>query len=440
MRIACLWFEKPAPTSELAELFLRFSPQICLRQDRAIFVEIGRCRHLYSEDSFSLRALSLLRRYHQTARLHVGNDVTDSLALALYQKEDVDQLPLEALVEFADPFKRDEILRKEVHQLIFSFQDLGVRKLGAFKTVPVGELVSRFGVLGRFVHQRAHLKSFIDWPLWKPAEVIVEKKEFPYFEFYGELDPLLFEMKTQLDRIFARLFARRLRATKLELQVRCEKISTHPDFLRVLVFDFFAPQGSSQGTLRILKERLAREFERRPVRSPIEELQIKVLKAAPFEGGQKNIFNKDEEKFEQLYSVHNQLVEILGHDNVFQAQLTEDRRPEKSWRKNFDSPHEKEEISFDLTALIPPRPTYLCRIPVRIQISAGHIQIQDRRYKILHWDSQVEKISGAWYENPSSSLTNVYDRCYSEVEIEGHQRICVFQTPQRQFYIHGYYG
>lgn len=440
MRVACIWFEQPVPAAKLAELFLRFSPQICVRKDRAIFVEVGKCSGLYSEPSFLARAQILLRKNGYSARIRIASDVTDSLALVKYQVDEVDQLPLMALIEFADPFDRDPILQKSVLNLIIAFQDLGIKTLGQFKRLPVGELVSRFGIVGRHCHSRVRFSDLVGWPMWRPEEIIVERKEFPYFEFYGELDPILFELKSQLDQIFARLFARRKRAMRLQVEIKCEKLSTHPNNMRTLDFDFFTPQSNTKGTLRIVKERLSREFEKRPVLSPIEAIQTKVLRTVEANPGQKNIFNDDEEKLEQIHSIHNQLVELLGKENVYQAVLTEDRRPERSWKKQHDAPHEEDSKTIDLSEVIPERPTYLFRRPIKVEITAGYIHINKQRYRILNWDNQVEKITGGWFEKPIPEIANTFDRNYYQVVIEGHQQITVFETTSREFYLHGYYG
>jgi hypothetical protein len=438
--VACIWFARPAPTARFAELFLRFSPQICLRGEQALFIEIGKCQNLYSEAGFLMRAAKLLQRMNLSAVIKVGQDLPESLVLAKYNGDSLEALPLEALLEMADPFLRDENLRKSVQVLIESFRNLGIQTLGHFKKIPVADLIGRFGVVGRFCYQRVRLESFVTWPLWQPEEIILERKEFSYFEFYGELDPILFELKNQLDSVFARLFARKKRLMKLQVVIACEKISTHLNPVRTLDFEFFAPQSLVKGTLRILKERLSREFEKNPILSPIESVQTKVLKAVPFEGGQKNIFNTDEEKLEQLHSIHNQLIEMLGKESIYQAELTEDRRPERSWVKRLDRPHEPSDNLVDLTDVIPERPTYLCRQPVKIEVTAGYVHINKRRYKILHWDDQIEIISGGWFENPLPEIKNSFDRTYSQVEIEGHQKISVFQTTNCAYYLHGYYG
>ncbi len=440
MKVACLWFDVDVPVSKLAELFWRFSPQIALRGNRAIFIEIGKCSRIYSEESFKIRSEILLKRNGYRAHLGIGTDITDSLLKALFKTKNINDLPLIALLELADPFDRDFVLRKSVQNLINSFQDLGIKTLGQFKRIPASELLSRFGIVGRHCHNRAQQLDLVTWPQWRPEETIQERKEFPFFEFYGELEPILFELKSQLDKIFARLFSRRKKLMKLQVQISCEKISIHPHNVRVLEFDFYTPQSSSKGTLRILKERLTREFEKRPILSPIEMIESKVLRTVATNEGQKNIFDNVEEKMEEIYSIHNQLIELLGKENIYQAVLTEDRRPEKSWRKKYDNPHEVVIRIPKIAGVIPERTTFLCRYPIKIEVTAGYVHIKKKKYRILNWDNQVEIITGGWYEKPNVEVKNIFERYYYHVELEGHQKISVFETPAREYFLHGYYG
>lgn len=454
MKVACILFLEDLNDLSIfrvAENFLKFSPQIALSGDRALFIEIGKCSRLYSEESFIRRVKYFLNKHGLKAQISLGREATEALALAKYNVSDEGLLPLMSLLEFADPFFRDQDLQKSVAKLIANFEDLGVTQISQFKKLPLGELIARFGVLGRFLHHRVHYKDQLHWTLWKPEELITEKKDFLHSGYDGNLEPLMFDLKILLDNVFIRLKRRSRQVTQLELQIQCEKLSVHPNYLRTLVFDFFAPQTIIKGTLKILMERLTREFERNPIKSPIESMQLKVLKSVAFDGGQKNLFNNDEEKFEKIFSVHNQLVEMLGKDNVYQVKLTQDRRPERSWVKEFGKPHERlskkadnETEEFDITELIPERTTYLCRRPIKIDVTAGYIHIRKRRYKILHWDNQIERINGGWYENPGPEIPDTikdsFDRTYSEVTIENHQRLSIFQTPTKDFFLHGYFG
>lgn len=439
MRVACILLNTKIPISRIAEHFLRFSPQICVSKE-ALFVEIGRSKSLFDESIFVSKAKRLLKKLNIEAEVRIAKDITDSLAFARFRCDELKKLPLNSLHDFTDPFDRDPALRKSVQNLINSFQNLGIKNLDQFVQLPVSDLISRFGIVGRFCYQRVRGETLVNWPNWKPDEIIFERKEFSYFEFYGELEPILFELKSQLDLIFLRLFVRGKRAQKMEIEIKCEKISTHPNYIRKFNFNFFAPQGSTKGTLRIFKERLTKEFEKNPILSPVEAVQTTVIKSVHYEGGQKNIFSNEEEKTEQINSLHNQLIEILGIENVFQAELVEDRRPEKSWVKRFDRPHEAQEKPVNVSDVIPERPTYLLKKPIRIEITAGFAHIRKKRYRILHWDNVVEKITGGWFEKPTEELKNVFDRNYYHVEIEGHQRITVFETPNREYFLHGYYG
>ncbi len=437
-KVACIWFYEPAPTQTLAELFLRFSPQICILNDKAIFIEIGKSKNLFNEEEFLIETNKLLLLAGRKAKVTFGFDITDSLVLAKYNHSSIDAAPLTALLDLADPFQSDQHLKKNILKMINTFQDLGITTVSQFKRLPVGDLIARFGIVGRFVYQRIHLSDFTNWPLWKPEEIIEETKEFSYFEFYGELDPIIFELKSQLDLVFERLRSRNTRVMKLRVQVRCERNSNHPNFLRTFDFDFFAPQSLVKGTLKILRERLAREFEKCPVRSPIEAIKTTVQKTTPFNNGQKNIFNDDEEKTEQLYSVHNQLAELVGKENVYQAELTEDRRPERSWIKNFDRPHQAADLNQDFVQTLPSRVPILCDHPIKVDITAGFIHINKNRYKIREWGHQIEKIVGGWSELAQTELKHTYNRSYSLVLLEDGRKLYVFQTPDRNFFLHGY--
>ncbi len=438
--VVCIWFHKAAPVKELAEYFLRFSPQISVREERALFVEIGKCKKLYSENTFLARTAVILKRTSQEASVAIGQDITDSLCFAKFGKTTVDELPLVALIDFVDPFGRDDVLRKAILKMVSTFSDLGIKTLKDFKKIPVGNLIERYGVVGRFAHQRVSMSDFISWPLWQPEEVISEKKDFASCEFYGELEPILFEMKGQLDRIFSRLYARNKKAMALKVQIQCEKFSTTPKPMRIFNFQFFAPQGSTFGTLKILRERLAKDFEKEPVRSPIQSVQITVLKTVSFTGGQKNVFDNTEEQIEQIHSLHNQLIEMIGKENIYQAELTEDRRPERSWRKVYGTPHLAQQNAPELKGVIPERATYLCRYPIKIEVTAGFVYIKKKRYRILQWHKNIERITGGWFEKPEAEIKNTYDRNYYQVELEDHQKVSIFETPTREFFLHGYYG
>jgi hypothetical protein len=176
------------------------------------------------------------------------------------------------------------------------------------------------------------------------------------------------------------------------------------------------------------------------VRSPILSIKTTVTGTIDFEGGQKSILDNTEERMEQIHSLHNQLVELVGVDNIFHAEITEDRRPERGWKKTQGSSHEPPREIPELLGRIPERATYLCRYPVKIEVTAGYVRIKKKKYRILQWGQNVERISGGWFEKPQTQIQNTFDRNYYYVELEGFQKVTIFETPEREFYLHGYYG
>ena len=77
---------------------------------------------------------------------------------------------------------------------------------------------------------------------------------------------------------------------------------------------------------------------------------------------------------------------------------------------------------------------------MKIEVTAGHIYINKRRYRIHHWENQVEKISGGWFEKPVPEIQDTFDRNYFQVELEGYQKILIFEGSNLEFFLHGYYG
>ncbi|MBC7740904.1 MAG: hypothetical protein H7061_01825 [Bdellovibrionaceae bacterium] len=440
-----MYFKNLTPLLQVAELCLRFSPQICLGKS-AVFIEIGKCHRLYSEEGFILRVRVTLRRLGFEAQIAVGSDITDAFVRAKYATDDTDQLPLVALVDWADPFEKEVVLQKNVHKMIEAFSRLGVKNLKQFKSIPLAELVSRFGSISILCMQRLRGEVAMPWPYWKPEEIIIERSEFPYFEFYGELEPLLFKLKEQFDRIFQRVWARNLRVQKMQVRIFCETNSQSPSPFRHFEFDFLTPQSTTKATLNIVKERLARDFEKTPVITPIEALETKVLTTTPGSIGQKNLLHNHEEQLEQFHALMGQLAEVHGRENIFHAALTEDRRPERSWKKIENTlalDEKKLALKINLTPIdpatkVPLRPTHLVR-PEKIEITLGFVLIRQKKFKILMRSEFVERITGGWSEGIEAQSRS-FERNYYQYELEGAPTISVFETPDKKFYLHGYYG
>ncbi len=434
MTVACLYFTDAAPLQTLqkiAEALMRLSPQICLGNS-ALFIEIGKCHRLYSPQGFLLRVQAILKRFNCSAKIALGRNISDALVKAKYSIQTITELPLTALIDYADPFGADLILQKNVQKMISAFTHLGIKNLNQFMQIPLSELVNRFGVVSVLCVQKLRHEIIEPWPFWKPADVIFEKSEFPFFDFYGELEPILFKLKEQLDRIFQRLWARNLRLQRLHVRVFCETNSQNQIPFRHFEFEFITPQSTVKSTLTIIKERLIKDFEKNPAKTAIEALETKVLLTVPDVTGQKNLLHNFEEQLEQFHALISQLAEAHGVEHVFQAELTQDRRPERSWKKTktVGLSSLQRVVSADK---VPLRPTHLVK-PEKIEVTAGYVHIRKKKFRILSWSDFVERISGDWLEKIS------YDRSYYQIELEKAPTISVYATAEKHFYLHGYFG
>lgn len=439
MNVACLWFEATAPTEQIAELCLRFSPQIALRRDRAVFIEIGKCHRLYSRAGFLARLRVVLRRLGLTGRVGFGFEVTDALLRARYRTDDTGRLPLTALHLLADPFDRDPVLQPYIEKMISAFGDLGVATLAQFQALPPGGLAARFGPAALLCRQRCRAETPLSWPYWAPAEVISEKTEFGCFEQHSNLEPLLFELKKQLDLIFPRLYARGRRLQKLRVRIFCEVNSVNPEPFREFTFDFLFPQGATRGALAIVKERLYRDFQEKPVRTPLEGIECLVLETVPGHAAQRHLLHRHDEIAEQRAALLAQLTEAHGPGKIFQAELVEDRRAECSWRPVSTRPRP---LRSNLE--LPLRPTHLAEpepLPVQRSEAGSRVYLHGHWHRLTARSHrhEAELISGGWQEDPAD-LENSYHRRYHRFELADGTRLWVYQDAEGDYFLHGYFG
>ncbi len=435
MRVACILFSHEVKLAEFAETCFRFSPQIALREPDALFIEIGKCKTLYSEDRFLARVQVLLRRFNYQAQIEIADTLPKSLTFARHpQKEclprDFEELPLDALYDFGDPLRSDPIAQKSIRKMIEALERIGLKKIGDFRKLPTHQLPSRFGSLGLFCRQQMEEQAQFSWPHWTPPEILSEHSDLSPSEFCSHLEPLLFQAKELLDRVFSRLRGNCLRADRVQFSITLERHSRVKSPLRSWIFELILPQGSTHGFLPILQERLNRDLEVEPLESSVIAMKIDILSSSIGRDAQKNFFHSQEEHQEKMGSFFSQMEEFLGKGHVFWTAVNEHRFPEKSWNK-LRNPQNPEEKKTNLDHRYPQRPTRIFQSPIPVTVIGNRIALKKRSLKIHRW-SRVERISSDWInETPS--------RNYYCVELEGGTTLWVFTDPSHHSFIHGYY-
>jgi hypothetical protein len=430
LRVACIWFSTPTDLTNFAEACLRFSPQIAIRGQQAVFIEIGKSHTLFSEEAFLKRVQVLLKKFELRASGAVRSNVIDALLAARYATDLLVKIPLEGLHLVIDPFAVSRDASKAVDRMIHSLEQLGLRTLEDFFNLPIHELPSRFGAPGLLCRQHLERPN-LTWPKWSPREVIEESVELSYDDYCSTLEPLLFKAKILLDRLFARLRGRGLRLTRLHSRFELEKFSTVKKPVHEWDFDLMLPQGSTSGVVPILQERWDRDLQRTPLETSVLKIQFIVTETTTGYEGQKNFFHDRDDQEERMNSVASHLAESLGRDKVFRVSLIEDRIPEKSWKRKIDS---KKETPVDLTDQIPLRPTRLLNAPQPIEVTREQVKFRNRFFTIERW-SEAESISVHW-------LDRLQARRYFTIDIIEGPSLWVYQdkaNDEAQYYLHGYF-
>jgi hypothetical protein len=427
MRVACILFSHEVELAAFAQACIRFSPQIALRNPNIIFIEIGKCRSLYSELSFTARIQVLLRRFNSQAQIEIADDIPTSLAFAIYKVKNVDDLPLIAISEFVDPFFSDIEGRKSIGKMIDALMRLGIHRISQFKTLSAHEFPSRFGKLGLFCRQQVERSRQVHWPYWSPPEIVFERYELLSSEFCSDLDPLLFMTKTVLDRVFSRLRGMFLGADQIKFTLELEKYSPFECTEREWTFELITPQSSTSSFLPILRERLNWDLSRNPIKSPVIAITVEVPATSMKQDAQRNLFHSRDDFRELMSSFFGQLEEFLGKGQVFWSTVTEERFPEKSWKKK----KLPEPQTLHLAQRYPQRPTRLLTPPMPVTVIHNRMIIKGRSFKIKNWSS-VERLSPDW-------LNEVPSRNYYRVEVDEGPLLWLFSDSSHHYFLHGYY-
>ncbi len=418
MKVACLLFESPAPTQEVAELCYRWSPQIAVSSE-AVFLEVSRCGRLYSERTLLLRLTALAKRYQIPGRVAMAEDIPTALAKARYQMEKKENFPVESLQDYLSPFGRTS----ELEKMLRSLYRAGIGTLGDFARIPRRMLASRFGKEALLAANLVADASLIPWPRFQPEEKILERLEIEEARPLENLEPLFFLLKSVTDRAVGRLHGRGLRAARIEVRIFMEKSSVVKETLRSFMLDFPVPQSSLTGFFLVLRERLDRECAKTPLLAPLTAIELEVVDTVPGSFFQRNFFHTDDVQKESWESLLLRLQERLGKEKFFYADPIATHRPERNYKLSLEKPK-------DFLPPVAARPTRLFPVPEPIRrIDHMLIGLRNNKKWRVEKESGPEKISGDWWRLP-------FAREYFRVKTKEGETLWIFSSKGR-WYLHG---
>ncbi len=170
MKVLCLYFGNCPQLKNIAELFYSLTPQISLRGNEAIFLEISKGHRLLSEESFSKRALVILRKFSLAPRYAIAEDPGTALAFCKFFTLKKNILPVESLHCYLDPFKTSSDYEETFLKMIPHLRRLGIKSVTDFLRLSPCTLPSRFTPVALHLFMRLQNPAAFPWPPLFPEE------------------------------------------------------------------------------------------------------------------------------------------------------------------------------------------------------------------------------------------------------------------------------
>lgn len=425
MRIVCVKLPKHSDAQAIAEIFYRATPQIRLRHNDAIFLEVSKCQHMYSETTFIKRAHITLKRIGVTAELAVADDISTALSLATFPVITKESLPIDSLVYYADPLaqypEQHGLILKAIHLL----KSLRVRTVTDFLNIPSYEISPRFGPILLMAYQRLQGQHAIPWTEFKPREIVEEIHEFDLAYPPRDLEPVYFTLRPLLDKIYLRLRGRGQRVRQFNIILQQEYATRKSPQTYEVPIIIQLPFVSVKTIFQIAKEKLDAVVQRKPLEHPIVKISLVVTEEAPYLTSQRDIFDqKKEETSESFFHLVSRLATKLGPDGAFFAHIKENYLPERTW---FRVPEKT--ITAVQESHIPERPLRVLKDPLSIFIQDNRIVHNRVHYEIKEWKNQEVLLSN-WWEISGG------ERVYYKLVTHTGDNFWVFKNKE-QYYLHG---
>jgi len=420
MRVICIMLSPGVDVQHLAECTLRFSPQVAVGE-HWIFLEVGKCKNLYSEETVFKRLRVMLQRFGLFGQLAIAGDLPTALSFARHRTKSLNDLPVNALKDFFDPFRYNSSLDK----MLIHLEKLGIYTIEDFIKLPRRTLVTRFGKEGLWAAQRLTEADRIVWPHFKVQEKIHESLIVSTAP--AALEALLFYIKTLTDRVASRLLGRGERVSKFSLRLHQEKFSHVQKPTREFIFELPLAQSAGVSLLSIIRERLNVSLSREPLQSEVELVELGVLDTIPLKTSQRDFLNRDEEECEAWAGLIGRLEERLGQGSAFMAQPCESYLPEKSWSRqlpSIDVKNQKNEMPHPL------RPLRIFKNPLPLERDGAKLWARNQSWHIQSILGP-ERLREEWWRLGT-------ERDYYQIQTQSGEKLWVFQrSNQSGLFLHG---
>ncbi len=198
---------------------------------------------------------------------------------------------------------------------------LGLSTLGEVAALPAGAVSARFGHEGTLA---AQLARGADDSIFTPDALPEVLHEAVALDWPAEaLEPLLFALKTAVDRLCARMQGRKLAAVRLTVRLDLERVET-----ATVALILARPSAQSRLLVELIRHRLTDLT----VRRPISALSVTIDESCADDGRQLNLGDAPAGEA-ALEVVLSRLQSALGEEALFGVELVDTHRPEAAWKE-----------------------------------------------------------------------------------------------------------
>ncbi|MGQ0508292.1 MAG: Y-family DNA polymerase [Myxococcaceae bacterium] len=315
-------FQPPAEEaalSSLGEALMAVTPAFQLSSPDGLWLDASAASLCGGEEGLRRRVLALTLEHGYRAQAVVAEGLFTSRALGRHGVSEVVQESARALTLLP-------IQALGVEETLPSLVGLGLTTLGALAKLPVGAVVARLGAGGLRAHR---LCLGEDDTRFVPRALTETVEESIDLDWPAEsLEPLLFAMKTTLDRICARLSGRRRAAVRLTFTLKLDPSGEAPVTLALS-----RPSAQAKLILDLATHRLADLT----LRAPVAALWVRVDETSE-DRGQQLLLGDGPQGDAALEVVLSRLHTALGEDALFAAKLESTHRPEGAYARNAFRP------------------------------------------------------------------------------------------------------
>lgn len=420
----------------LGECLLCVAPQFQVSVPDGLWLEASAAALWQGEEGLCKRALEICASQGFRAAAAVASQAFTARALARNASKPIQIIPS---CESAGALSSLPLaaLEESAPLMVAALGSLGLTTLGEVASLPVGAVVARMGAAGLHVHRLCRGEDDAAFVATALPEVLEEGIDLDWPA--ESLEPLLFALKTILDRLCARLSGRRKAAVRLTLTIKLDPTG------EVKVGLVLArPCARSKLLLDLTRHRIADLS----LPHPIASLQIRVDESCDEPGNQLALGDHPEGD-SALEVVLSRLSTALGEQSLFAAEVKPSHRPESAYvPQPFRPPARDGGLVAGTRGRVAPSPAQLdpalAERPARIFSRPASLEVDldpegelvgarflGKRRKATAI-AGPERLCGEWWGE------DAYNRDYYRVHFEGFGPTWIYRdTRDGQFYLQG---